>query len=143
MTSRAGSVEAPDKPVPTASPETVPYWEAAGRGELLIRRCDACGHHQAPDLPACIRCGETETSWVTAEGDGTIVSFVTYRRSYHPAYADDLPYVVALIELVEGVRMVSNILGRKPEDVRCGLPVTVEFEQRDEQAVPQFRVTGS
>ena len=81
--------------------------------------------------------------WSPVSGRGKVFSFVIYDRVYHPAFAEDVPYVVALVELEEGPRLISNVIGIPPDDVRCEMPVEVVFDDVAEGvAVPKFRVVG-
>jgi uncharacterized OB-fold protein len=79
---------------------------------------------------------------MASAGEGTVVTFAVYHRSYHPAFRPLVPYVVAVVELAEGPRLVSNIVGVAPERVRVGMPVRVEFQSVGEAALPVFRPVG-
>ena len=129
---------APDVPGPVPGPESAPYWEAARRHELALPRCRRCGQRWAPPTARCPACLSEDIEWRPVSGRGQIFSFTVFRRAYHPAYRERLPYVVAVIELDEGPRLVSNIVGCPPEEVVCDLPVMVTFEQRGEHVLPQF-----
>ena len=124
--------------IPSPSSLTAPYWNAAGRGELLLQRCRACDRHQFYPRGACTNCGNAELEWVQASGRGTIYSYTVFHRPPHPAF-DRLPLVVALVDLEEGPRMTTNIVGCDVGDVRIGMPVFVEFEQLTEDVgLPVF-----
>ncbi len=124
-------------PVPT--PETEAYWQACNEGRLLVQRCAACGNHQFYPRLLCSACGSRDVDWQEASGSGRVKSFTIIRRPVTEAYADDVPYVVALIELAEGPTMMSNVVGCDVEDVAIGMQVSVQFEQRTEEiAVPVF-----
>ena len=130
--------------LPVPDLETAPYWEAATSGKLLIKRCNACGNAFFYPRAACPRCWSTDTAWLEASGRGTVYTFTVVHQNDLPPFRDRLPYVVAEIDLEEGVRMTSNVEGVNPDDVRCGMPVTVAFrsEQRSENetvAIPIFR----
>lgn len=128
------------KPVPSPSPLTAPYWEAARDGRLLLRRCDACGAVSHPPRPLCVACWSDAVSWVTAKGSGRIVSATIVHQPPSPAYAAEVPYVLAIVDLEEGPRMMANIVGCKPGDVRIGAKVRVTFEERGEVRIPQFEL---
>jgi uncharacterized OB-fold protein len=129
-----------ERPLPIPDQDTRPYWEAARRHELLIQRCRACGQHYFYPRPYCPQCLSPETEWVRASGRGTVYSFTVNHRAAHPAFADRLPYVVALIDLAEGPRMMSTIVECDPADVHIGMAVEVTFEDvTDEISLPVFR----
>lgn len=131
--------DAAKKPVPRPSPESVPYWQAAREHRLVIQHCDACGRFWFPPSQSCPHCLASNFTWTPASGRGKVFSFVTYHRVYHPAFAKEVPYVVALVELDEGPRLLTNIVGVPPEQVVCDMPVQVTFEDYDEGAsVPKF-----
>ena len=131
--------DAAKKPVPRPSPESVPYWKAAREHRLVIQRCDACGQFWFPPSQSCPHCLASDFTWTPVSGRGKVFSFVTYHRVYHPAFAKEVPYVVALVELDEGPRLLTNIVGVPPDAVACDMPVKVTFDDYDESvAVPKF-----
>ena len=125
--------------VPVPTPETATYWEKAALGELWLPRCGSCGRAFFYPRPACPYDHSEDVSWFRASGRGTVESFVI---NHVPAPGYTAPYVIALVMLEEGVRLTSNLLGVDPvpEAVSVGMPVEVEFEQRGEIALPQFRI---
>lgn len=129
-----------NKPVPRPSPESLPFWEGAKEGRLLLPRCNHCGNYFFPPSQRCRHCLSQDVAWIESKGAGRIYSFVVYHRSYHPAFEADVPYVVAIVELDEGVRLLSNIMGAPPEKVRCDARVRVTFEQRDGASIPMFEL---
>lgn len=125
---------------PRPTPETAPYWDGCRRGELLIQQCRSCGNHQFYPRIVCTRCMSRELDWVTSVGRGEVISFTVVRLPVSKAYADDVPYTVALVKLAEGPTMMTNIVECEPEAVSVGLPVEVLFEQwSDEITIPKFR----
>ena len=127
------------KPLPTPSPESVRFWRAAKEHRLLIPNCNRCSRSWFPPSLRCAHCLSDDIGWVTASGRAKIHSFVTFHRLYHPAFADELPYVVAVVELAEGPRLLTNIIGIPVQEVRCGMPVRVVFDDvTDEFAIPKF-----
>lgn len=118
------------KPLPVVDPETRPFWEACREGRLMLQRCARCGHTRFPPTSFCPKCRSAEHEWVESRGRGRVFSWIVVR---HPVprevYAMEVPYVVALIELDEGVRMASNIVGIAPESVTAGMPVRVVFRR--------------
>ena len=127
------------KPAPRPSPESLPYWSAAREHRLEIQRCDACGQFWFPPSQSCPHCLASNFTWTPVSGRGKVFSFVTYHRVYHPAFAKEVPYVVALVELEEGPRLLTSIVGVPPEQVACDMSVQVTFDDYDEGvAVPKF-----
>lgn len=129
----------PRKPIPRPAPESVPFWEAAKNHRLELPRCNACGKFWFPPSRSCPHCLAADFAWTPVSGRGTVFSFVVYHRVYHPAYEGEVPYVVALIALEEGPRMLSNIVGVAPDKVRVDMPVKVVFDDvADGVSVPKF-----
>jgi uncharacterized OB-fold protein len=88
----------------------------------------------------CAKCGSPEWRWSPCSGRGRVYSWTVTHRALHPAFADDVPYAVVVVELEEGVRMVSGLRGLPPEQLELDLPVEVELEPvSDEVAIPFFR----
>lgn len=127
-------------PLPIANGDSREYWAAANQKRLVIRRCNDCSEtHFMPRL-LCPNCWSDRLEWVDAKGEGTVHSFTIIRRAPAPAFRDQVPYVVALIDLAEGPRMVTNLLGEDALDVQIGDRVTATFEERGEGGfVPQFK----
>jgi uncharacterized OB-fold protein len=128
------------KPLPRPSPESAPFWEGAKAKRLMLPRCNACGRFWFPPSQRCRHCLSADFAWQESKGQGRIYSFVVYHRVYHPAFEGDVPYVVAIIELDEGPRLLSNIIGTPPENVRCDQRVRVVFEETDGVTLPKFAV---
>jgi uncharacterized OB-fold protein len=123
--------------------ETRPYWDATREGKLLIKECRSCGNAFFYPRNHCPNCWSTDTTWRESTGRGTVYTFTIVYQNDLPPFRDRVPYVVAIVELEEGVRMTSNIEDVAPEDVRCGMPVAVAFrdEKRSEEdsvAIPVF-----
>jgi hypothetical protein len=117
------------------------FWDGVARGELRIQRCASCLRLQHPPAPMCPGCHGLEMNSIAATGRGTIHSFVVAEHPPIPPFA--YPNVIVLVELEEGTRLVSRLVGTAPDDVRIGLPVAVEFERVDEAfSVHRFRVVG-
>ncbi|MET8447432.1 bifunctional MaoC family dehydratase N-terminal/OB-fold nucleic acid binding domain-containing protein [Streptomyces sp. NPDC005209] len=138
----------PRRPRPVVNRDNAGFWEGVSRRQLLIQRCADCGTLRHPWLPGCNACGCLEWDTVEASGEGTVHSYVVMHHPPFPAF--DPPYAVGLIELAEGVRMVSNVVGVPYDKVRIGLPVRVEFRRYEDGAegadgdglvLPVFRVT--
>lgn len=128
------------KPLPTPSEESVPFWEGCKRHELLIQKCSQCGAHWFPPSVMCRECLSTEWTHVQASGKGRVYTFAIYHRVYHPSFADDVPYAIGVVELEEGPRMTTNIVGCAPHDVYCEMPVEVVFDDvTDEVTLFKFQ----
>ena len=128
------------KPFPVPSLETRPYWEGCKAHELRIQRCAACGQHQFYPRLYCAQCFSDRVEWVKASGRGKVATFTIVRRPVSPAFADDVPYVVALVTLEEGPTMMTNIVGIAPERVEIGMPVMVTFDDWSEEiAIAKFK----
>lgn len=121
------------RPAPFPDPDSARYWAAAHDGRLVIQRCERCGSHQLYARDRCLKCrGSVE--WVEASGRGTIYSFTVIRQNHSRPFRDQIPYAVALVDLDEGPRVMTNVVGCDPETLRIGMPVHAEFEAVSEQA---------
>jgi uncharacterized OB-fold protein len=134
------TTDAAARPLPQPDVLTRPFWEACRRHELEVSACSTCGHLFLPPGPRCPRCWSTQLAPRTVSGEGRVYSFAVYRRSYHPALP--APYVVALVELDEGPRLISNVVGCAPEEVRIDMPVRVRFEEVGEFTLPHFEAAA-
>lgn len=128
------------RPLPRLDPVSSHYWEATTRGELLYQECPACQHRQFYPRACCTSC-LAEPEWRTASGRGTIHTFSVVRQNYAPPFKKWAPYVVAIVELDEGPRMMGNVVGIDVDEVRIGQTVEVEFVgATDDVAFPFWRV---
>ena len=118
------------RPRPVVNRDNAGFWEGVERHQLLIQRCTGCGTLRHPWLPGCNACGGLDWDTVEASGEGTVYSYVVMHYPPFPAF--DPPYAVGLIELAEGVRIVSNVVGVPYDKVRIGLPVRLEFRRYDD-----------
>ena len=118
-------------PLPIPTPETLPYWEGAAAGELRIQRCTSCNRYYFYPRPFCPYCASDTVEWTVVSGRATLVSYVINYRPL-PPFPADVPVVVALVELAEGPRMATNIVGVAPEpdNLPLGMALTVSFQQR-------------
>lgn len=110
------------KPLPDPDPVSTAFWAAAAEGRLLIQECPACGHRQFYPRALCTACGASP-EWLEASGRGTVHTFTVVRQQGLPAFRDDAPYVVGVIELEEGPRMMGNVTGCSVDDVAVGMAV--------------------
>jgi uncharacterized protein len=125
--------------IPAVTDLTKPYWDNARAGRLVTQRCRSCGRIWHPPLPACPHCHSTDIGWREVRGDGTVYTYTVVRHATHAALADRVPYVVAIVELAEGPRLVTGITGCAPGDVRVGMAVRACFrEVADGVTLPYF-----
>jgi len=135
-----GQTPAPPKPRPVVQPWARPYWEAARSHRLMLQYCNGCARHIHYPRMACPHCGGDDLGWREASGRGTVYSYTVVRSNAPSAFVDDMPYVVAVIRLAEGVQLLSNIVDADPEHLRCDQPVEVVFETLDDEfSLPKFR----
>ncbi|PTH87372.1 hypothetical protein C9J60_18635 [Streptomyces sp. A244] len=129
------------RPRPVVNRDNAGFWEGVARHDLLIQRCTACRTLRFPWLPGCNACGSPDWDTVAASGEGTVYSYVVMHHPPFPAF--EPPYAVGLVELAEGVRIVSNVVGVPYDEVRIGMPVRLEFRRYDEELeLPVFRGVG-
>jgi uncharacterized OB-fold protein len=131
-------------PLPYASWESRGWWEGAGRGELVLQRCTSCGLVQHKPRALCVKCLTGTIEHFVASGRGTIHTFTVTHQNQAPPFNAQLPYVLAYVELEEGPRVLTNIVGADPADLRIGQQVVVDFatSPRDDGeafAVARFR----
>jgi uncharacterized OB-fold protein len=133
-------MENPEKPVPVVNPWARPFWEAAKEKRLIIQQCKDCNKHIFYPRIACPHCFSDQVDWVEASGKGKVYSFTVVKNNAPSAFITDMPYVIAVVKLEEGVQMLTNIVGCDPEAVTCDMPVEVTFEKlNDEFTLPQFQ----
>ncbi len=121
------------KPIPYVDAVTEPFWDATVEGRLTYQQCPACGHRQFYPRAACTACGQTP-ALVDAVGTGTVHTFTVIRQYGGRGFKDELPYVVAMIELDEGPKMMGNVTDVDPESVRIGDRVQVWFADAGDRA---------
>jgi hypothetical protein len=129
------------KPLPVASAESQPFWEGCRQHKLLVQRCEQCHGYWFPPATLCPHCLSPKWAWTEASGGGKVYTFVVFQRAYHPGFKGEIPYCVALIQLDEGPRMLSNVVG-DPKDVQCDARVQVLFDDVTEQvSLPKFQLS--
>jgi len=125
--------------LPQADVITQPYWDRARNQELCLQKCGHCENVWHPPTPVCPRCQSNRYDWTPSSGNGTIYSFTVVHHSTHVAVKDRVPYIVALVTLDEGPRMVANLLDCEPHEVKLGQRVRIIFQQVTPDCVlPQF-----
>ena len=127
------------KPLPSPSEDSKPYWDACQRQEFIIQKCSDCGHFRFPPSILCPRCMSTNTDWTRVSGKARIFTWEVTHRPLYPAF--DTPFNVAIVQLEEGPRMHTNIVGCRNEDLYVDMPVQVFFEKVEDQEwyMPKFK----
>lgn len=131
------------KPLPVPQPESDYYWESAANGKLVIQRCKDCGDAQFYPRVFCTVCSSRAVDWIQSSGKGTLFTFAIVHQPPHPGFADDVPYITAIVELEEGVKMPSQVIGidPDPEKLSIGMALEVVFEKAtDAISLPKFRL---
>ena len=130
----------PTKPIPQADEESAPFYEGARRHELMLMRCRGCGAWRLPSRPRCPDCWSTDTEWAKASGRATLYSFGVMHQKLHPGFAGETPYQFAIVELEEGPRIVSNVVGVADGKLRVDMPLEAAFDDvSDDTTLVRFR----
>jgi hypothetical protein len=128
------------KSLPNINGDNKEFWTGCKAHELRFQKCKTCGHVRWPTSFVCPMCHSRETEWIVSRGKGKVYTFIVYHVAYHPGFENDLPYVVADVELEEGPRLVTNIVGCRPGEVRCEMLVEVAWEDITEEfSLPKFK----
>lgn len=129
-------------PEPQVDADSIEYWSSASSHKLVLRRCAACGRHHFPPRHLCPECWSDDLQWVEASGEGSVYTYTVMHRAPSPEFSARTPYIVALIDLAEGPRMMANIVGAGAREIALGDRVRVCFEARGEHKLPQFARSG-
>lgn len=128
------------KPVPQPMPWSQPYWDAASEGRLVLKTCPDCGCVDHPPYFYCTQCGSHRSEWRPARGIATLASFAVNSYGVPAAFIEDLPYVLAMVDLPEGPRMISNIVNCPHDQLRNGMALEVVFHRVSDRIVlPKWR----
>ncbi len=130
------------KPLPVADPVTAAFWESVKAHAMRLQRCTGCGKWIFYPRGLCPHCFSDDLAWEPVAGTGVVHAFTIVHRHPSPAFNAEIPYVVALIELDEGARLLSNLVEVAPDpaEVRVGLPVEVVYDDvTAEVTLPKFR----
>jgi hypothetical protein len=133
------------KPLPQADPITQPFWESVKAHAMRVQRCNACGRFVFFPRALCPNCFSDRLEWTPVSGRGVVHAFTIPHRHPSPAFQRDLPYVVAIVELEEGVRLMTNLVGVPPDPTKIavGMPVEAVYDDvTDEVTLPKFRLAG-
>lgn len=128
------------KTLPRIDEESRGYWEALQRHELYFQRCGSCRTDRFPTRAVCPNCLSSGVEWIRSAGRGTVYSFTVTYQNQAPGFREEVPYVVAVVQLAEGPRMMTNLVECAPDDVRVGMAVTVVFDDvTPEVTLAKFR----
>ncbi len=116
------------KPLPHIDEESRPWWEAAQRHDLYIQKCRDCGDLRFHPRALCTSCMSARTEWVRCKGTGKIYTFTVTNQNQAGGFRDSLPYIMAWVEVDEGLKMLTNIVDCPPEQVKIGMPVEAVFD---------------
>jgi hypothetical protein len=132
-------------PIPVPDADTQPFWDGCARRELLIQRCSSCGRWLWQPRPVCSSCQEPDPAWTRVSGEGFVASWTVIRAPTLPAYADRVPFVILLVQLDEGVRLIGYLVdgeGRllrtdgSAEGIRIGMRVSLRFHDQSGTILP-------
>ena len=134
------SERAPSRPLPETRNAGATFWSKAAEGVLVAPKCTECGRTFWHPRPRCPHCGSERVDWIRASGQGAVHTFTVVRQSGDPYFKTKVPYVVAMIDLDEGVRIMTNIVDTPLAALAVGMRVEVVFEDAgDGVAIPLFR----
>jgi uncharacterized protein len=144
------STAAPGKPIPVPDEASAPFFDGALQGRLMLLQCRACATFSSPlayiGVPMrarCVNCFAGELEWARSSGRATLYSFALMHQLYDEAFADEIPYNIAVVETEEGVRLTSQVVGCRNDRLQIGMPLEVTFERlSDDVAIPKFRPRG-
>lgn len=134
------------KPLPAPGPEARRFWEGAKKHELWLPYCRPCEKSYWYPREFCPSCGSRDVEWRKSAGRGRVYTFAIHYRAFHPGWNNEVPYVTALVDLDEGVRLFTNLVDVEadPKALRCEMPVAVVFDDvTDEITLPKFRPVAS
>lgn len=132
--------QAATKPIPVPDAISAPFFDGAREGKLMLQHCAACNAWSFPVRERCPHCFAAKLEWRPASGRGSLYTFTIMHQVMNPGFASSVPYNVAQVDLEEGVRMVSNVVGIGNADLRPGMKLEVVFEDVGENvSIPKFR----
>ena len=128
------------KPLPEVNGDNKEFWSGCKAHELRFQKCRACGYVRWPASIICPACYSRETEWIASRGKGIVYSFVIYHVAYHEGFKEEIPYIVADVELEEGPRLLTNIVGCLFKRIACDMPVQVVWDDVTKDfSLPKFR----
>jgi uncharacterized OB-fold protein len=126
-------------PAPDINEASKPYWDALQAGKLTFQHCRHCGNNWLPARAECPKCLEADWAWHDASGKAKLISWVVFHRAFHPAFAERLPYNVAIVELAEGPRMITNIVIDDAETLKIDQPLSFVPAQEQGHGIARFK----
>lgn len=117
-----------NRPMPPDDPASLPHWEGARHGMLMLQRCKHCDQCRFPATRTCPNCHSSDNEWIASSGYGTVESFCVFHKAYWPAFAEAIPYDVIQVRLDEGVQLMSNIIGLAGKPLKIGMRVKACFD---------------
>jgi len=128
------------KPIPAPDHLTEPFWKGLKQNKLLAQKCQECGALQFFPQSMCSKCLSERLEWVALSGKGRVYSYTVIYRPPSDIFLADVPYTVAIVELEKGIRMMSNIIGIEPQDMKINIAVEIVFEEITHAiTLPKFR----
>lgn len=124
---------------PRISADTERFWQQCKEHTLAVQRCESCGELRWPAAHLCPHCLSEKAAWADIGSEGTVYSFVVFRKAFHPDLKEKVPYVVAAID-IGGVRMLSNIVNCDPEDIECGAAVRLVWADAEGCSRPVYKL---
>lgn len=129
-----------NKPLPLMVGMTKEFYDFCKQRELRFQRCQRCGRWRHVPREMCAACGSWDWEWAKSSGRGRVFTWTVVARPMHPAFMQDVPYAAVVVEMEEGVRVVTTLVDCPPEDIRMSMPVEVVFEDvTEEVTLPRFR----
>ncbi|HZR42028.1 MAG TPA: Zn-ribbon domain-containing OB-fold protein [Ktedonobacteraceae bacterium] len=128
------------KPIPVPDEASKPFFDGAREHKLMVQKCAACSTVMWPVKPRCNNCLSEDLMWTPVSGKGTLYSFTLMHQVFHPGFAAEVPYNIAEVDLEEGLRIITNIVGCDNADLQIGMPLEATFEDvTDEVTLPKFK----
>jgi len=124
------------KPLPRITPDSKPFWDGLRERRLMLPYCSDCGRPHLPPGPVCPFCFSERLEWRQSSGRGRISTWTVVHKAWFPDFAAEIPYNVAQVELEEGPRLTTGIVGLANDELKVGLPVAIDF---GEPTLPRFR----
>jgi hypothetical protein len=121
------------RPLPAVTPLTEPFWAALRERRLVVQRCDGCGAYRFPPEVACFECGSRQATWTPLSGRATLYSWTVAYPPLLPYFAERAPWPVAVVQLEEGPRMVTNVIDVPVQEYTAGMPLVADFEDVDDE----------
>ncbi|OAI44441.1 hypothetical protein AYO38_09670 [bacterium SCGC AG-212-C10] len=125
------------KPLPEADDESRPFYDAGMEGRLVLMKCSNCNTFRLPSRKHCDICFSPDSTWEQVSGRGKVYTFSIMHQRFHPAF--EVPYNIVTVELDEGPRITSNMVGVDNDAIRVGMDVVVDWEKHEDVALPKFR----